>query len=306
MKVYMNGFGYYAPKRVIGNAEMTTIVDTTDEWIQARTGIKERHIVAPGETCSDMGMHAATQALEAAGMKPEEIDIIMCATISGDSCVPTTATRMQQKLGIRRVMAFDFNAACSGYIYGLDIASNMLSGKPDAKILVLATEVLTSRTNWADRTTCVLFGDGAGAAVMSTKPSTPIPGNPFSNCAVLEGVMSSADGSQGDLLLATGGSSSHQYKLGDVVGDEFFIKMNGREVYKHAVRNMPAMATALMDKLGYTIDDIDVLIPHQANMRIIEAVGQRLGVPTEKVFVNVHKYGNTSCASIPLALGEAL
>ncbi|MDR2892342.1 MAG: ketoacyl-ACP synthase III [Deltaproteobacteria bacterium] len=304
--IYFNGFGYYAPKRIIDNAEMCTIVDTTDEWIQSRTGIKERHIVAPGETCSDMGLVAARQALEAAGMNADEITVIMCATVSADSIVPSTATRLQQKLGATKAMAFDFNAACSGYLYGMQIAQGLLAANPEHKILLLAAEVLTSRTNWTDRTTCVLFGDGAGVAILSSEKRSPANPTIFSHNARLEGVMSAADGTQGDFLTAIGGTSGHPYKLGDTVGDEFFIKMNGREVYKHAVRNMPALCNELMDSLGYTIDDIDALIPHQANLRIIEAVGERLNMPAEKVFVNVQKYGNTSCASIPLALGEAI
>lgn len=305
-KVYINGFGYYAPARIIDNAEMSTIVDTSDEWIQTRTGIKERHIVAPGETCSDMLMVAAEKALKGAGMDPSELTAVMIGTLSGDSVVPCTATRVQTRLGIKNTIAFDYNAACSGFVYGMHIAHSFLKADPSHKILLASAEVLTSRTNWKDRTTCVLFGDGAGAVVMTSGERHPQNPTAFSKNAIVEGVMSSADGAHYDLLIATGGGSAHPYKDGDTVGEEFFIKMNGREVYKLAVRNMVSICNQLMEKLGYTIDDIDVLVPHQANMRIIEAVGERLKVPTEKVFINVHKYGNTSCASIPLALGEAV
>ncbi|MDL2306564.1 ketoacyl-ACP synthase III [Desulfovibrio sp. OttesenSCG-928-C06] len=304
--IYLNGFGYYAPERIITNEEMTTIVDTSDEWIVTRTGIKERHIVAPGETCSDMAYAASVKALEAAGMDATELTAIMCATITGDGVVPNMATKLQHRLGTKNTIAFDYNAACAGFVYGVHIAQGFMCTDPSHKILVVAGEVLTSRTNWDDRTTCVLFGDGAGAVVISNEQRTPAKPTALSGNAMLEGVLSSADGTGGDLLTAYGGGSAHPYKKGDVVGDEFFLYMNGREVYKYAVRNMTGICNTLMEKLGYTIDDIDVLVPHQANLRIIEAVGDRLKIDPSKVFINVHKYGNTSCASIPLALGEAV
>ncbi|MDR2825625.1 MAG: ketoacyl-ACP synthase III [Deltaproteobacteria bacterium] len=305
-KIYFNGFGYYVPSKILANTDMQHFADTNDEWIRARTGIIERHIAAPGECNSDMSVQASKMALSSVGMDASEITAILCATATPDSIVPSTATRVQQKLGIQQVMAFDFNAACSGFIYGLQIAQGLLEVNPESKILLIGSEILTSRINWQDRSTSVLFGDGVGAVIMSTKKYAPQNPTLFSPNALLEGVLCSADGSVGDLLVADGGCSGHPYELGDKVGAEFFIKMNGREIYKHAVRNMPEICNRLMDGLGYTIQDIDVLIPHQANLRIIEAVGERLHMPAEKVFINIHKYGNTSAASIPLALGEAL
>jgi 3-oxoacyl-[acyl-carrier-protein] synthase-3 len=306
-KIFINGFGCYTPAQILTNADLQKrIADTSAEWILARTGIAQRHIAAPGETTSDMAMHAAKIALASAGVAHSELDIILCATATPDSIVPTTAAKVQQKLGIPRAMCMDFNAACSGFIYGLQLAQGLLAVNSESKILLLASEILSGRTNWQDRSTCVLFGDGAGAVILSTKKSEPQNPVPFANNALLEGVISCADGSGHDLLWADGGNSEHPYNLGTVVGEEFFLHMNGREIYKHAVRNMPGACLQLMGRLGYTINDIDALVPHQANLRIIEAVGERLNIPAEKVFVNIQKYGNTSAASIPIALSEAV
>lgn len=304
--VYIKGIGYYVPERVMDNFELSTLVDTSDEWIRTRTGIQERRIIAPGQTCSDLVCEAATKALAASGTKPEEITHMITATASGDSYFPATAAKAQAKLGLGHCMPFDISAACSGFVYGLKIAQGLIAVEPEAKILVTAAEVLSNRMNWQDRGTCVLFGDGAGAAVLSASPTPPATGAQLMTNAVIEGVSCDADGSLHELLFCSGGCSDHPYKLGDVVGPEHFITMQGREVFKHAVRSMAAICKDLMDKLGYTIDDFDLVIPHQANLRIIQAVGERLKAPEEKVFVNVHKYGNTSAASIPLALGEAL
>ncbi|MDL2313966.1 ketoacyl-ACP synthase III [Desulfovibrio sp. OttesenSCG-928-C14] len=302
---YINAFGYYAPERILDNFELSKIVDTNDEWIRTRTGISERRIAAPGQNCSDMGLICAKKALEATGMDPSELTMIVDCTVTGDSPLPTTACRLQTKLGLKDVMAFDVNAACSGFLYGLHIARGLLAAEPDSKILLLATEMLSLRTNWTDRSTCVLFGDGAGAVLISNE-KRPVTANPLSLNALIEGVLCRADGSHGELLQAKGGGADHPYHLGSTVGEEFFIQMQGREVYKLAVRSMTGLCKELMDSLGYGIGDIDLLIPHQANMRIIQAVGERLEVPEDKVFINVQKYGNTSAASVALALGEAV
>lgn len=304
--VFIKGLGYYVPERILNNFELSSMVDTSDEWIRTRTGIQERHLAAPGQTCSDFVTLAAREALEASGTRPEEITHIINATASGDAYFPSTASKAQFKLGIPHCMPFDISAACSGFIYGMKIAQGILATEPEAKILLTAAEILSNRVNWQDRGTCVLFGDGAGAAVLMNDPTPPATGKDLMANAVIEGVLCDADGSLHELLYCNGGCSDHPYRLGDVVGPEHFVKMEGREVFKHAVRNMAAVCKALMDKLGNTIDDFDVIIPHQANLRIIQAVGNRLGAPEEKVFVNVHKYGNTSAASIPLALGEAV
>lgn len=303
---YIKGFGYYIPERVMDNFELSTMVDTSDEWIRSRTGIQERHLAAPGQTCSDLVAQAARQALEASGTKPEEITHIITATASGDAYFPSTASKTQEKLGLGHCMAFDVSAACSGFVYGMKIAQGLLAIEPEAKIMLTAGEILSNRTNWQDRGTCVLFGDGAGAAVLSADPTPPDTGASLMANAVIEGVMCDADGSLHGLLYCNGGCSDHPYRIGDTVGPEHFIFMQGREVFKHAVRNMTAICKALMEKLGCDINDFDLIIPHQANLRIIQAVGERLNAPQDKVFVNVHKYGNTSAASIPLALGEAL
>ncbi|MDL2285758.1 ketoacyl-ACP synthase III [Desulfovibrio sp. OttesenSCG-928-F07] len=305
LTAYIKGLGYYVPERIVDNNELSTMVETSDEWIRTRTGIEQRHVVAPGQTCSDLIVEAAKKAFNASGIKPEEITHIINATVSGDDAFPSTATRVQAKLGITG-MAFDISAACSGFIYGLQIARGFLAIQPNAKILVTAAEVLSRRVNWKDRTTCVLFGDGSGAAILTADPAAPANGASLMTNAVIEEVMCDADGRTGDLLYCNGGCSSFPYKLGDVVGPENFIQMNGREVFKHAVRTMSAISRQLMEKRGYTIDDFDLVVPHQANIRIIQAVADRLNVPAEKLFVNVNRYGNTSAASIPLAMAEAL
>lgn len=303
---YIKGFGYHVPERIMDNFELSRLVDTSDEWIRTRTGIQERHLIEPGQTCSDLITEAARQALAAAGTQPEEITHIITATASGDAYFPSTAAKTQEKLGLGHCMPFDISAACSGFIYGMKIAQGLLAIEPDAKILLTAGEVLSNRMNWQDRGTCVLFGDGAGAAVLSADPAAPATGSDLMANAVIEGVMCDADGSLHGLLYCNGGCADHPYKLGDTVGPEHFIFMQGREIFKHAVRNMATICKDLMDKLGYSIEDFDLVIPHQANLRIIQAVGERLKAPEDKVFVNVHKYGNTSAASIPLALGEAM
>lgn len=303
---YIKGFGYYLPERILDNAELSTMVDTSDEWIRTRTGIEERHIIAPGQTCSDLVAEAGRMALDAAGVTPEEVTHLVTATASGDAYFPSTAAKAQHKLGIKHCMPFDISAACSGFVYGLHVAKGLLAIEPQAKVLLVAAEILSNRTNWTDRSTCVLFGDGAGAAVITSDAESPTTGKSLMANAAIEGVMCDADGSLHELLYCKGGCADAPYKLGDVVGPEHFLIMQGREVFKHAVRNMTNISKALMDKLGYCIDDFDLIIPHQANMRIIQAVGERLGASTEKVFINVHKYGNTSAASIPIALSEAL
>ncbi|MDR2503810.1 MAG: ketoacyl-ACP synthase III [Deltaproteobacteria bacterium] len=303
--VYIKGFGYYVPERVLDNLELASMVNTSNEWILERTGIKERRIAAPGQTCSDLICQAARRAMDAAGCKAEEITHLLVGTVSGDDAFPATAVRVQQKLGIKG-MAFDLSAACTGFIYGLQLARGLLAIEPHAKILVTAGEVLSMLTNWEDRATCVLFGDGAGAAVLSADETAPRTGNPLTVNARIEDILCNADGELSDLLFCNGAGSSFPYKLGDVVGPENFIQMNGRELFKHAVRSMSSISTQLLEKTGYGMDDIDLVVPHQANLRIITAVAERLGVPQEKVFINVHKYGNTSAVSTILGMGEAL
>ncbi|MDR2050673.1 MAG: ketoacyl-ACP synthase III [Deltaproteobacteria bacterium] len=302
---YIKGFGYYVPERVLDNFELSTLVDTSNEWIIERTGIEQRRIVAPGETCSDMICRAAAQALESSGLQAADITHVLVGTISGDDSFPATAAHVQNKMGIRG-MAFDFAAACASFIYGMQIARGLLAFEPEAKILLAVGEVLSIRTDWTDRSTCVLFGDAAGAAVLSNDPEEPRTRHPLKGNAVLEGVLCDADGKWVDLMFCHGGGSSFPYKLGAVVGPENFTRMNGREIFKHAVRDMLGISRKLMDSLGCGLEDLDLVVPHQANLRIVRAVTERLGVPREKVVETVQKYGNTSASSVILALGNAM
>ncbi len=290
------------PSRVVTNAELSKTVDTSDEWIRTRTGIHERRMAEPGVFTSDLAAIAARKALAAAGRKPEELTHIIVASFSPDSMCPSTASRLQHLLGGKGGYAIDVNAACSGFVYGLEAAAGFIALKPESKVLLVASEILSLHCNWEDRSTCVLFGDGAGAVVVEGN-GTPADGAACK--AEIETVLCNSDGSLGELLTCLGGGSRQPYALGDVIGPEYFIRMQGREVFKHAVRSMCAVCNDILEQQGLTLDEIDLFIPHQANMRIIEAVGERLKFDMNKVFVNVQKYGNTSAASIPIALAEA-
>jgi 3-oxoacyl-[acyl-carrier-protein] synthase-3 len=300
-RLHIYGLGLYVPDRVMTNAEFERTIETSDEWITSRTGIRERHYAAPDQACSDLAAHAARQALDDAGLAASDLSHILVATLSPDAIVPAACYTVQEKLGIKGRMAVDFSAACSGYIYGLELARALVALHPEAKVLLAASEVLTSRTNWDDRSTCILFGDGAGAIVLG---GPPVPGGPRPLAEVMD-VIAASDGSLGDLLTIKGGGSAHPLKLGEPVGPDCFVQMQGREVFKHAVRNMEAVSREILARNGLTTDDLDLVIPHQANNRIIEAVGERLSVPKDKVFSNVARYGNTSAASIGIALAEA-
>ncbi|QJB58349.1 beta-ketoacyl-ACP synthase III [Pseudodesulfovibrio sp. zrk46] len=295
----IRGFGHYAPEKVLTNADLEKIVETNDEWITTRTGIKQRHIAAEDQAASDMACEAAKHALAQAGMKAEELTHIVCGTFTPDSMVPSTACRIQEKLGIKGQMCVDVAAACSGFLYAMQTARGYLMLEPDAKILVVTTEVISRFLNWEDRTTCVLFGDAAGAAILTS-------GTDDEDAPRVVDITLGADGKLGDLLTVNGGGSAWAYAKGDVVGDDHFVKMQGREIFKHAVRNMCAMSDKVLTRNGLSKEDVDVLIPHQANWRIIDAVARKFEIPEEKVFCNIAKYGNTSAASVPLALSEAV
>jgi 3-oxoacyl-[acyl-carrier-protein] synthase-3 len=297
----INGIGAYVPSRVIDNAYLATLVDTSDEWITSRTGIKERRMAAPGEFCSDLALAATKEALKRSGVAKERISHVILGTCSGDCVFPSTASIVAHKLGLKDIPAFDISAACSGFLYSLEIARGFAAQSADACVLVLAAEVLTPRCNWKDRSTCVLFGDGGGACLV-TGPEFP---RGLGLNAELADIITKADGAYTDLLYTRAGGSSLPYKAGDVISDEYFIQMDGREVYKHAVRNMTDVSLEILARNGLSGADIDLVIPHQANQRIIEAVTNRLRVAEERVFLNVQFYGNTSAASIPLALYEA-
>jgi 3-oxoacyl-[acyl-carrier-protein] synthase-3 len=246
-----------------------------------------------------MGREAAARALADAGLTAGDITHVLYATCTGDYTTPSASCLLCDKLGIAGRFAVDLNAACSGCLFGLVAARGLIAAEPEAKVLLVAGEALSGRTNWRDRSTCVLFGDGAAALVLGASgKERPL--------AVMEDIETGADGSLGPLLHFGGPRASGEpYKVGDPVGEEYFISMNGRDVYKHAVRNMAAVSKDVLARNGMTVDSVDLLVPHQANMRIIEAVGARLGIPAEKVYVNLPETGNTSAASIPLALDEA-
>ena len=294
----LRGFGRYVPERIMTNADLEQVVDTNDEWIRSRTGIKQRHIAAVGESASDMACEAAKMALKNAGMDASELTHIFCATFTPDSMIPSTACRIQEKLGVTKQVCFDIQAACSGFLYGLQTARAYLALEPDSKILIVATEVISRRLNWGDRTTCILFGDAAGAAILTSGTDEELP-------RVID-IKLEADGRLGDLLTVNGGGSNFCYTLGEAVGEEFFVQMQGRDIFKHAVRTMVSASEAILEKHGFEKSDVDVLLPHQANWRIIDAVGRKFGIDEKKVFCNIENYGNTSAASVPLAMSEAV
>ena len=295
---YILGFGYYVPERVLSNADLERMVDTSDDWITARTGIKERRMAADEQSCSDLALEAANKALEHAGMQARDLTHILVATFTPDYCEPTTACLLQSKLGGSKcMMAMDLAAGCSGFTYGLDLARGLVAVRPESVVLVVGSEVCTSRVNFQDRNTCVLFGDGAGAAIVSGQGD----GHPRIVDTLLW-----ADGNLGDLLpVGREGSSARPYVLGQRVGEDYFIQMKGRELFRHAVRGMAELSWEILGRNQLSIQDIDLFIPHQANMRIIEALAKKLECPLHKVYVNVDKYGNTSAASVGIALSEA-
>ncbi|TVQ99947.1 MAG: ketoacyl-ACP synthase III [Desulfovibrionales bacterium] len=297
MTAYIIGTGAYVPEQVVTNTALQEYVDTTDEWIVSRTGIKERRIAAPGESASMLGVEAARNALEDAGVPAQDVTHVLLGTFSPDAYIPATAYALRHHLGVPRGMAMDVSAACSGFLFALETARAILALHPEAVVLVVGSEVISSRLNWKDRSTCVLFGDGAGAVVVTSKPT--------SQSAEVVDVLLDGDGSLSELLVVRGGGSAAPLKLGEPVGDDFFVQMQGREIFKHAVRSMATITQRLLEKHGLKASDIDLVIPHQANIRIIESLASRLEIPMDKVFVNIEKYGNTSAASIPIALAEA-
>ena len=290
------GIGSYLPERVLTNAELEQMVDTDDEWIVTRTGIRERRIAGRDEATSDLALHAAREALDSAGLGPEELDLIIVATTTPDFPFPSTASLLQGKLGATGAAAFDLQAVCTGFVYALATADQYIRSGMYRKVLVVGAEVLSRVVDWKDRTTCVLFGDGAGAVVL-----VPDSGE--------RGVISShlhADGRQYDLLYIPGGGSREPISH-EVVDERLhYVKMKGNEVFKVAVTALEETVVEVLDANGLKGDDIDLLVPHQANIRIINATAKRLGLPPERVMITVDRHGNTSSASIPLALHAAV
>lgn len=302
-ELHIQGLGTYVPSGRLTNDDLTSRVNTSDEWIVSRTGIKARHVLADDENGADAGRTAALRALEDAGITADSLTHVLTATCTPDYLCPSTACIISGQIGSHGAAAFDFNAACSGFIYGLDMARNILAANPEAQILLVGTETFSRRMNWKDRTTCILFGDGAAAVVLSAE-ADKTPRSCLPAAATLRDVLCGADGRQ-HTLLTVGGGTARGYQPGDPVQDDFFLQMQGREVFKLAVRSLTATCTDILKRNELTLDDIDLFIPHQANLRIIEAVGERLGLSSDKVFVNLDEYGNTSSASIPLAIGDA-
>lgn len=287
--------GYYLPSRVLTNKDLEKIVDTSDEWITSRTGIKERRIAADGQASSDLGIEAARMAMDKGGIKPADIDAVICATITPDYFFPSTASQIQKGLGLTNAFAFDLSAACSGYIYGLSVAESLLMQDKVKTVLVIAAEKLSGITDWTDRSTCVLFGDGAGAVILKKVKGE-------------SGILSSylgSDGSLGDLLMLPGGGSRIPASLESVKNKEHFLKMKGNEVFKVAVTRMIESAVKSLEKANLKTEDVRLLIPHQANLRIINAISKRLHLSEEQILVTLHKIGNTSAASIAISLAEA-
>ncbi len=293
----MVGIGCYVPEKVLTNADFERIVDTSDEWITTRTGIKRRHVVGDsGEATSDMCIKAARQALADADMSPKELDLILIGTCTPDMKTPSAAVIVQRHLGATNAAAFDINAACVGYIYGLKAALAFIKSGMYRNILVMGSETLTSITNYQDRTTCVLFGDGAGAAVIKAG-NDPTRGILASRIA--------ADGRHEELLFVKTGGSRNPVTPENIGNGSQGIYMNGSEIFRHAVRYMQESSIQVLEDAGMKPEDLKLVIPHQANIRIIDSLRKRLHLPKEKVFVNIQEYGNTSSASIPIAMVEA-
>ena len=289
------GTGSYVPERVMTNADLAKFVETSDEWITSRTGIKERRIAAEGEFTSDLASKAAQAAIDNAGIAPTEIDLIIVATITPDRCMPSTACLVQTKIGATNAACFDVSAACSGFLYAIEIAQQFITSHTYNTILVIGADKLSSIVDWKDRNTCVLFGDGAGAAILRHR-------------AHGHGVIATRMGSNGnlaELLQVPGGGSACPITPENVDQRLNTIRMEGRETFKHAVTNMVESARQVLDDAGLDATDLACVIPHQANLRIISAVAERLEVPLDRIMVNLDRFGNTSAAAVAIALDEA-
>lgn len=289
------GTGSYVPEKVLTNRDLETMVETTDEWIYSRTGMRERHIAAADQAASDMGAEAAEKALADAGIGADEIDLVIVATLSPDMFFPSTACFVQDKIGATNAYCYDLGAACSGFLYALDSAKNQIASGAINTALVIGSEKMSTFIDWEDRGTCILFGDGAGAAVLRGGGE---------GRGVMKSVMGS-DGSLADLLWTPGGGSRHPMTHEMLDQKQQFLKMQGREVFKHAVVRMAETVQQALEKNGVSADDIKCFIPHQANIRIIDAISKRLGV-TDRMYCNVDKYANTSSAALAIALDEAV
>jgi 3-oxoacyl-[acyl-carrier-protein] synthase-3 len=294
--VSITGVGSCVPERILSNADLERMVETTDEWITSRTGIRERRIAADDQATSDLATEAARRALADAGVRAEDVDLIIVATITPDMPFPSTACLVQHRLGATRAAAFDIEAACSGFVYALDIASHFVASHTYNTVLVIGAEKMSSVVDWTDRNTCVLFGDGAGAAVLQNRPSA-------------HGLLTTclgSDGGKASLLELPAGGSACPATAETVAARRHFLRMDGKETFKNAVNAMVTAATQALERCGIGIERIRCIIPHQANQRILAAVAERLGAREDQVFSNVERYGNTSAASVGIALDEAV
>lgn len=297
MYASLKSIGSYVPEKIMTNKDFEKIVDTSDEWIEQRTGIKERRIAADNEATSDLGAKAAEKAIQRAGISKDDIDLVICATLSPDHlCMPSTACIIADKIGVRNCMAFDIAAACSGFVYMLSIAKAFIESGAKKNILLVGAEKISSLVDYADRGTCILFGDGAGAAIIGATENI--------DEAIID-IHASADGKYSDLLITPGCGSKYPVRAQNVNDKLQYIKMAGNEVFKVAVRTLTKDVVDILKTNNITPDEIDLFVPHQANLRIIEAVRQKLHFPKEKTIFTVGKYGNTSAASIPMAINDA-
>jgi 3-oxoacyl-[acyl-carrier-protein] synthase III len=288
------GTGAYLPERVVTNEELAARINSSDNWIVTRTGIRQRHVAADGEVTSDLGRHAAARALAAAGLAAADVDLIVVATTTPDDTFPATATQVQAKLGIRRGAAFDVQAVCSGFVYALAVADNFIKAGQVATVLVVGAETYSRILDWNDRATCVLFGDGAGAVVVQAVDGAATK----ERASQVLSTHLHSDGRYRDILYVDGGPSQ--------TGTVGHLRMAGKEVYRHAVASLAGVAEEALAANRLSVADIDWIVPHQANIRILESLGKRLGIPTERIVVTVDRHANTSAASIPLALDEAV
>jgi len=293
IRTHVMGVGAYLPRTILSNAELAKRVDTSDEWIRERTGIQQRHIVAKGEKTSDLALHAARAALHHAKMEASELDLIVVATTTPDETFPATATTLQARLGMKHGAAFDVQAVCSGFIYGMAVADNFIRVGQAKTVLLVGAESMSKLLDWKDRTTCVLFGDGAGAVVLQGKRGR---GDNTDHCVLNTKLYS--DGRLHDLLYVDGGPSSTQ--------STGHLRMQGKEVFRHAVTNISAAIVASVEEAGLKISDVDWFVPHQANQRILDGTARKLGISSSKVISTVAQHGNTSAASVPLALATAV
>ncbi len=293
-KIKIVGTGFYVPDKILTNSDLEKMVDTSDEWIITRTGIKERRVASPEQATSDLGIEAGLNALRSARLKIEDIDLIIAATSTPDTIFPSTACWIQKGLGADHIPAFDISAGCTGFLYGMILAEGLILSGALKRILLVGGELLTKVTNWKDRSTCVLFGDGAGAVILEESDDD-------------SGMLSSywkADGNLGDLLSIPGGGTRIPASNQTISQGLHFLHMKGNEVFKHAVKRMGEAALEALARADLKKEDVDYLVTHQANIRIIEATGKRLKLPPEKVYINIHKYGNVSVATIPIGLHE--